>query len=263
MTTHASSAGRRAAEWVYQGVWGVLAGLFKVPQEPPSLPVAPGDDLLVFQPSDGYLRYLKFYFWLALVAIDLAILFLWLLIAVAVPWLGILLAIPAFLLAVVPDILAYIAIHLRFDTTWYLMTERSLRIRRGIMEIAEVTITFENVQNVHITQGPLQRIFGISNVLVETAGGGSGAASPERGSTGHQGVIEGVDNAADIRDRVMARVRSSQSAGLGDEADRDGDPTASGVAIGRRTATQVWTTAHLTALRGIRDEAKRLAEGTT
>lgn len=66
---------------------------------------------------------------------------------------------------ILPDVVAYVAIHLRFDTTWYVMTERSLRIRRGIWVLHETTITFENVQNVVVNQGPVQRFFGIANVV--------------------------------------------------------------------------------------------------
>ena len=84
-------------------------------------------------------------------------------------------------MAVLPDILAYIAIHLRYDTMWYVMTDRSLRCRRGIWVIFEHTITFENVQNVHVRRGPVQYFFGISTVVVETAGaaeGGGRTTSP-------------------------------------------------------------------------------------
>ena len=81
------------------------------------------------------------------------------------PWLGALLALPAAAVAILPDIVAYVAIHLRYDTTWYVIGRRSLRIRRGIWIINETTITFENVQNIHITQGPLQRYFGIADLV--------------------------------------------------------------------------------------------------
>ena len=63
-----------------------------------------------------------------------------------------------------PDVFAYVGIHLRYDTTWYVLTDRSLRIRRGILTIHETTISFENVQNVEVRQGPLQRYFGIADV---------------------------------------------------------------------------------------------------
>src|SRR5207247_118797 len=96
----------------------------------------------------------------------------------------------------------------------------SLRIRRGIWLIHETTITFENVQNVEIRQGPLQRYFGIADVHIDTAGGG-GEKHAKHGnltSAGHRGLIEGVADAVGIRDLILARLERSKKAGLGDEA---------------------------------------------
>ena len=33
----------KAAEWVYRGVWKVLSDWFRVPERPPTLPVAEGE----------------------------------------------------------------------------------------------------------------------------------------------------------------------------------------------------------------------------
>ena len=35
----------KTTEWVYRGIWGVLTNWFRVPAEPPALPVAPGEHL--------------------------------------------------------------------------------------------------------------------------------------------------------------------------------------------------------------------------
>ncbi|MFG0331192.1 MAG: PH domain-containing protein [Phycisphaerales bacterium] len=209
-------AAERAGAWLYRGIWAKLVEWFRVPEAPPTLPVRPSEHLVQFQPAPGFLKYLKLQFWIWLFLIDGAIAIAWLFVTVNIPPLGAALFIPAAIVAVVPDILAYIAIHLRYDTTWYVMTERSLRIRRGIWTIHEMTITFENVQNIKITQGPLQRFFGLKTIVVETAGGGG---SEESGATRHQGILEGLRNAEEIRDTILARLRASQSAGLGDDRD--------------------------------------------
>ena len=143
---------------------------------------------------------------------------LWIALIVAVPWLGLAVTPIALAIIILPDIVAYIAIHLRYDTTWYVLSDRSLRIRRGIWVIHETTLTYDNIQNVKIVQGPLERYFGIANVMVETAGGGGG--DPTTGAMGpHVGRIEGVANAAEIRELVMKRVRACGSSGLGDDDD--------------------------------------------
>jgi membrane protein YdbS with pleckstrin-like domain len=236
----------QATRWIYRGVWSVLVRWFKVPDRPPELPTAPGESLESFQPSAGFLRYLKLKFWVVLLLFDGAILVVWLVVALASPVAGAIAALPALAIAVIPDIVAYIAIHLQYDTTWYVMTGRSLRIRRGIWVIHETTITFENVQNVEVNQGPLQRLFGIADVRVDTAGGGGvqAGAHGTASMTGHRGLIEGVSDAPRIRDMILSRLRHARTAGLGDEEAR----RASG-----------WAPRHVAVLREIRDLARQLA----
>jgi membrane protein YdbS with pleckstrin-like domain len=237
-------------KWVYGGVWGALTRWFRVPDRPPTLPTRPGETAQSFRPARGFLRYLKLQFWVALFAIDVLIFIVWLGITIAVPIVGMLLAPLALALAVLPDVVAYIAIHLRYDTTWYVITERSLRIRRGIWVIHETTITFENVQNVLVRQGPIQRLFGIANVLVETAGGGGGESSHgphgAQSMAAHRGLIEGVADPQRIRDLVLVRLRRSRSAGLGDEP------------IAPIEAAPAWSPDHLAALKEIRDAVRAL-----
>jgi membrane protein YdbS with pleckstrin-like domain len=232
---------------LYSGLWRTLVQWFAVPDQPPDLPVAPGETLEKFRPANGFLRYLKFWFWLVLLVIDGALLLAWLGSFFIHIWVGILLM-PVFLaVAILPDVLAYIAIHLRYDTTWYVLSSRSLRIRRGIWVIWETTITFENVQDVKIRQGPVQRMFGIADVLVETAGGGGQAHEASAGGS-HRGLIEGIADAPRVRDLILAKVRRSQSAGLGDESDEHTRP--------HRGPS--WSKAHLQVLREIHHQLASL-----
>lgn len=232
---------------VYRGIWGVLTRWFRVPDTPPTLPASPGEEVKSFRPADGFLRYLKFKFWIGLTAIDLAILILWSAVIMARPVLGLWLAPVAFVLAVFPDVVAYVAIHLRYDTTWYVLTQHSMRIRRGIWIIQETTITFENVQNVSVESGPLERWFGIANVIVDTAGGGGGSSKESKGESAsadaHRGLIEGIDNAPEVRALILTRIQQSRSAGLGDEI------SAAGAGAG-------WTLQHIAILQEIRDALK-------
>lgn len=204
----------KAAAWVYRGVWRRLSTAFKVPEHPPALPGG-GGPTRSFHPSPGYLRYLKFYFWVAAVAIDVLIGAAWLAAFLASPLVGVVLAAPALFLAVVPDIVAYVAIHLRYDTMWYVMNDRSLRCRRGIWTILEHTITFENVQDVHIVRGPVQYFFGIWTIVVETAGAAEGEDNVF--AVGNKAIMQGIDNPSEIRELIMERVRRSRGAGLGED----------------------------------------------
>lgn len=239
-----------ASAWIYKGVWHVLVDYFRVPKEPPALPSFAGDSIASFRPSVGFLKYLKFYFWLALLFIDGALIAFWLLMLAVSPVVGIALALPIWALVILPDILAYIAIHLRYDTTWYVLSERSMRIRRGIWVIRETTITYENVQNLKIDEGPLQRYFGIANLVVETAGGGATTKGEgEVVNVGHHGLIEGVDNAREIRDLILTQLRKSTTSGLGDEAHANATVHAAHALSAR----------HIAILREIRDVAMRAA----
>ena len=236
------------AQKVYRGVWAVLARFFKVPERPPKLLAIGGEEIQSFRPSPRFLDYLKLQFWIGLLLIDVALVVVWLVILFNNPLVALLLG-PVFLVIIVlPDIVAYVALHLRYDTTWYVMSGRSLRIRRGIWLIRETTVTFENVQNVELKQGPLQRHFGISNLIVQTAGGG-GAQTQQGQTNPHVALVEGIEDAKGIRDLITAKVRSSRRAGLGDESPEEARGPAPGSG---------WTPDHVAALRAVRDEVVAL-----
>lgn len=243
-----------AAAWIYRGVWATIVSWFKVPADPPTLPAA-DEPVRAMRPAEGYLNYLKFLFWIALIPGDVLPIAGWIAIAAAVPVFGAVLALPALALVVLPDVVAYVGIHLRYDTTWYVLTDRSLRIRRGILDIHETTISFENVQNVEVRQGPLQRYFGIADVLVTTAGGG-GAVSHKGGQSqslgAHVGLLQGLDNADRVRSQILDSVERSRAAGLGDESRHE-------LAAQHASTAAAFSAGHVAVLREIRDTARRLA----
>jgi membrane protein YdbS with pleckstrin-like domain len=244
-----------AAAWIYRGVWASIAALFRVPPEPPTLPSS-GEAVHSIRPSAGYLRYLKLLFWIAFLPGDVVPILIWSAITIAFPIAGVILAVPLVVVLIAPDVIAYVGLHLRYDTTWYVFTDRSLRIRRGIWVIHETTITFENVQNVEVAQGPVQRYFAIADVIVQTAGGGASKTTGHGGKTSsdaHVGILQGLDNADAVRNQILDRVRRSRTAGLGDEH-------ATPVHADHSPRSGHSTAAHMAVLREIRDQARRLAE---
>lgn len=116
--------------------------------------------------------------------------------------------------------ISFLLVSLDFNYRWYMVTDRSLRMREGILKVQERTMTFSNVQNVAIRQGPLQRFFGIADVEVRTAGGGGGGDHGQQDDSlaenMHIGYFRGVDNAEDIRDLIMNHLRRLSASGLGD-----------------------------------------------
>jgi len=112
---------------------------------------------------------------------------------------------------------------LDYKLRWYVVTDRSLRIREGIATVRERTMTFANIQNISVHQGPVQRLLGISDVEVKSAGGGeSGPSQGAHGKGGedlHSAKFRGVDNAAEIRDLIREQVKKQRDSGLGDPDD--------------------------------------------
>lgn len=149
-------------------------------------------------------------------------------------------------------------LRLDFEMRWYILSDRALRIREGIVSVREKTLTFANIQQVSIRQGPLQRLLGIADVQVSTAGGGSGGGGGHDGQTGesmHEAYFRGVDNAEEIRTAIRERVRLHRDAGLGDP-DEPGHalaPVPLPVHAGPAPAPDV-----LEAARELRDEVRAL-----
>jgi membrane protein YdbS with pleckstrin-like domain len=133
-------------------------------------------------------------------------------------WLGILGTVLFLGIYGVFAVLAFASIRLDYEYHHYVITDRSLRIRHGIWEQLEVTLTYANVQNVRVEQGPLERAFNIASVIVETAGGKKLQAEGGNHSI-HRGVIRGIENAAGLREKIMRRVGQERSTGLGDHDD--------------------------------------------
>lgn len=119
----------------------------------------------------------------------------------------------------------FLFVRFDYELRWYIVTDRSLRIRYGLLSVREMTMAFANIQQITLRQGPLQRLLGIADLEVRTAGGGGGQAVGAHGGhqgighSGHLGFFRGVENAAEVRDLILARLRQWRDAGLGDPDD--------------------------------------------
>lgn len=114
--------------------------------------------------------------------------------------------------------ITYAMVRLEFEQHWYIVTDRSLRIRTGLATLQESTMSYANLQQVQVKQGPLQRILGLADVEVQSAGGG-GDKLEAHGASLHTGVFRSVENATEIRDLILERLRVFRQAGLGDPED--------------------------------------------
>lgn len=210
---------------MYSPAKGMLLRLMRVPPEPDP-PQGSADSMRVFRAGRNFytwsmLRWIVIQF---CIAIPLVIALVVLTIAVreprmpyliryligAVSWL--------FMLGFIAQLaVSFFLLRLNYELRWYIVTDRSLRIRFGVWFLEEMTMTFANIQQINIAQGPLQRVLGIANLEVTSAGGGAAAAAGHRRS--HTGYFHGVNNASQIRDLILERLKRYRDSGLGDPDD--------------------------------------------
>lgn len=245
---------------------GLLLRLLKVPPRPPAPAGAPGSER-VFRAAPGFLRY-QLLRWGIGQAGAAWVLFAGVLGVRFLPeipveiWYGPLGFLDDYAwleLLTVGIYLAQLAatlvgVVLDYRMRWYIVTDRSLRIREGIVRVREKTMSFANIQNLSQEQGPLQRLFGISDLQVRTAGGGESRQSEgrEKGDSMHEAYFRGVADAAEIRDLILGRLRRFRDAGLGDDPHREAAPAPES-AHGTAAADEL-----LAAARALVDEARRL-----
>lgn len=200
--------------------------LLRIPHDPEP---PPGDEAAtqIFHAAPNFYKYLLF-----LWGLKTALVLLIVCIPVSVPLVAGALALasqgkPAgWLLLLIPALILLIGIAARlfglailsldFEKRWYVITDRSLRIREGVVSISEMTVNFANVQNLSISQGPIQRALGIADLQVETAGGGGGSREEQAGRNLHTAIFRGIANAQEIRELIQERLKGVKDAGLGD-----------------------------------------------
>ena len=118
--------------------------------------------------------------------------------------------------------LSALLVKLSWDLRWYVVGEESMRIREGVWSLREQTMTIASVQNMSVRQGPVQRLFGIADLEIHTAGGGSrseleSGRSPDKKRNFHVGRFRGLENAEELRDSIYTKLMALRGTGLGDE----------------------------------------------
>lgn len=113
---------------------------------------------------------------------------------------------------------SFLVLRFGYEMRWYMVSDRALRIREGIFKVREQTMTVANIQNMSVRQGPLQKLFGIADLEVRTAGGGrsSGKEEASHSASLHRGVLRGLADAWEVRDLLRAALGRHRDAGLGD-----------------------------------------------
>lgn len=117
----------------------------------------------------------------------------------------------------------WIALRWNYERRFYVLTDRCLRIQEGTWTFHERTFTLSRLQQVSLQQNPLQRLLGLSDIVVTTAGGGSKSKDEESGGMEeslHKGHLCGLVNPIPVREHLVARMKAHLDGGLGDEASK-------------------------------------------
>jgi membrane protein YdbS with pleckstrin-like domain len=199
-----------------------LLSLARVPAEP-HVPEGAGQSVRVFNPGRKYLAWRLILWAIANVAIAVVLLgaFGFSLLPKLPPlvrtvWWALEAAAAGLFLASIP--ITYFLQRLNYEMRWYIVTDRSLRIRSGVVSLQEMTMTFANIQDIRVNANPIERWLGLANVEVQSAGGGGGSKHAHGiQSSGHVAKFAGVDNAAVIRDLLVERLRVYRDSGLGEK----------------------------------------------
>ncbi len=224
---------------MYEALKSLLMAILRLPDRPPE---PPGHGpVRVFRASPAFLRYRYVVAALSFLPATIGLAAGVGGVIAAEPGAGVALLVVSAIALVLAALLTYFTVRLDYEMRYYLVTDRSLRIREGVWVLRELTLSFVNVQHVSIQQGPIERLLGISNVIVDTAGGGG--RKDETLGHGHRGILRGIEDAEAVRDRIRACLEQvHREAGLGDADELSGFQ------------------ADLKLLEEIRSEARRLAD---
>jgi len=123
-------------------------------------------------------------------------------------------------LGVLAAILIFVLIwsRLYYVSVVYHLNDTEMTWKRGVWFRKTGIVPYNRITNVDIVQGPVMRMFGISNLKIETAGGNAGKSSAEI-------QLEGIADPEPLRAMIMDFVRGNAPS-----------PAATGVDFGRRSA---------------------------
>ena len=203
--------------------------LLRIPHDPAP---PPGDEAStrIFRAASNYYRYLLL-LWALRSGVLLLVVGFGLLMSIVVPailaakgghpsaLLILFLPLLVVMLLVLECLFRLAVVRLEYEKRWYVVTDRSLRVREGVVTVREMTVNFANIQNISISQGPIQRALGIADLRVETAGGGGGSGSHHQHQPSenlHTAWFRGINNASEVRELIQQRLRLLKDSGLGD-----------------------------------------------
>ena len=125
---------------------------------------------------------------------------------------GLSLSLLRWLWLIIPALLVFIFIwaKLAYRFYYYELTNNGFRKESGVIWKKYVTIPYDRIQNVDIYRGVLARIFGLSDLHIQTAG------MSAQGSRATEGRLPGLSRevAEQLRDELILRASQLKNQGL-------------------------------------------------
>ena len=94
---------------------------------------------------------------------------------------------------------------LYYKSVVYHLNDTEMTWKRGVFFRKTGIVPYNRITNVDIVQGPVMRLFGISHLKIETAGGGASKSSAEI-------QLEGISDPEPLRQLIMDFVRGQKPA---------------------------------------------------
>ena len=133
-----------------------------------------------------------------------------------------------------------VTLYIKFRTLRYRFDDEGVWRRQGLLWRREVNVAYRRIQDIHLTNGLIQRWLGLATVSIQTA---AGSATPEV-------TIEGVLEAEALRDYLYTKMRGV----------RDGPRATSSHSQSESHSTPASGDETLALLTDIRDSLRRLEE---
>ncbi len=95
----------------------------------------------------------------------------------------------------------------------YKMTEDEIIWSRGVLIKSTGIVPYNRITNIDVTQGPIERMYGIATLLIHTAGY-SGPRGPEI-------KLSGIENYEELKEKIMEMVKGRRPAAV--ETYEEGD----------------------------------------
>jgi membrane protein YdbS with pleckstrin-like domain len=105
-------------------------------------------------------------------------------------------------LAILATFVFFYYIEMKYKGYYYMITETELVFRKGIVNTIKTVVPFKEIQNLNIEKSVLERMLGIANLRIETAGSNI---------TESEIILPGVENADDLSDMIRKKMEEAKS----------------------------------------------------